>query len=185
MSITLLLAGGLGNQLFQYAAAKALALRHGTALVIDTRFFDTDEDPSKCVRIDEIGIPEPVRPWRGGILGSHGPVMRAWRALTGERRRSFVEPGLGHAAQFAGLPDGTTLIGNYQSPRYFAGYEDRVFADTRCAALVIANSSYSWWAGWFAMQRGAHVYCPRRWIKGLDSAGLAIYPPEWTVIDES
>ncbi|KLE35768.1 hypothetical protein AAW00_05135 [Aurantiacibacter luteus] len=55
---------------------------------------------------------------------------------------------------------------------------------SRCAALVIANSSYSWWAGWFAMQRGARVYCPRQWIKGLDSADLDIYPATWTVIGD-
>ena len=32
--------GGLGNQMFQYAAGRALALRHGTDLLLDTRSFD-------------------------------------------------------------------------------------------------------------------------------------------------
>jgi hypothetical protein len=33
------LIGGLGNQFFQYAAARALALRHGATLKLDTRRF--------------------------------------------------------------------------------------------------------------------------------------------------
>jgi len=32
--------GGLGNQMFQYAAGRALALRHGVELTLDTRIFD-------------------------------------------------------------------------------------------------------------------------------------------------
>lgn len=34
------LSGGLGNQLFQYAAGRALAKRHGVPLVLDTGWFD-------------------------------------------------------------------------------------------------------------------------------------------------
>jgi len=38
--INLKIGGGLGNQLFQYAAARSLALKKGTGLNIDTSFYD-------------------------------------------------------------------------------------------------------------------------------------------------
>ena len=41
--IYLYLCGGLGNQLFQYAAAKNLAIKHNAQLIIDTKSgFITD-----------------------------------------------------------------------------------------------------------------------------------------------
>ena len=38
--VTVRIAGGLGNQMFQYAAARALAVRLGVPLTLDLRFFD-------------------------------------------------------------------------------------------------------------------------------------------------
>lgn len=34
--------GGLDNQIFEYAAGRALALHHGTELLLDMRVFDGD-----------------------------------------------------------------------------------------------------------------------------------------------
>jgi hypothetical protein len=42
MVITKLM-GGLGNQMFQYAAGRALSLHHNTSLMLDTSFLDTDD----------------------------------------------------------------------------------------------------------------------------------------------
>ena len=44
MSITAVVCGGLGNQLFQYAAGRALALRNGTEVTLDLDWFD---DPAR------------------------------------------------------------------------------------------------------------------------------------------
>ena len=43
MAITSILKAGLGNQLFQYAAARRLALKHGCPLVLATAWFDDPE----------------------------------------------------------------------------------------------------------------------------------------------
>ena len=40
--IVVKLMGGMGNQLFQYAAGRALAIKHGVDLCIDTSFLETD-----------------------------------------------------------------------------------------------------------------------------------------------
>ena len=38
-AVVVRLTGGLGNQMFQYATARALALRHGVALALDLTWF--------------------------------------------------------------------------------------------------------------------------------------------------
>ena len=42
--IVVQLTGGLGNQLFQYACARALALKHNTSLVLNTSWFRKYEE---------------------------------------------------------------------------------------------------------------------------------------------
>jgi hypothetical protein len=43
--IVALLIGGLGNQLFQYAMARRLAVRHNTNLLLDTSYYGIDGEP--------------------------------------------------------------------------------------------------------------------------------------------
>ena len=43
------LSGGLGNQLFQYATGKALAIRNQQGLVIDDRIFHEDKFRTFCL----------------------------------------------------------------------------------------------------------------------------------------
>jgi hypothetical protein len=42
LTVTIRLMGGLGNQLFQYATARALALRHGAEVVLDLSHYEED-----------------------------------------------------------------------------------------------------------------------------------------------
>ncbi len=49
------LAGGLGNQMFQYAAGKALALKHGTELLLDTSSL-LDRRPRKEITFREFNL---------------------------------------------------------------------------------------------------------------------------------
>jgi len=48
------LMGGLGNQMFQYAAARSLALRHGTALKLDLSFLEGNQagDTARTYKLD-------------------------------------------------------------------------------------------------------------------------------------
>ena len=117
--------GRLGNQMFQYAAARALATRHGTAVALDargalhrgegvlTRVFDLD-----------LADPGPLPPAKHESL----PGYALWRYLGG-RPRYVRERGLGYNPRFATLPDGVYLHGYWQSERYFAAIADRIRAD--------------------------------------------------------
>ena len=56
--ITVSLIGGLGNQMFQYAAGKALAERHGVALALDLSGF---KDYSlRSFLLDRLLVPETI-----------------------------------------------------------------------------------------------------------------------------
>ena len=55
--IVLVLRGGLGNQMFEYASAKAMALRAGTELVLNTRLgFVSDKEFNRQYCLDCFGI---------------------------------------------------------------------------------------------------------------------------------
>lgn len=120
--------GGLGNQLFQYAAGRALALRHGTVLALD---------PRDALRKREIFHPAlhhfavvhagnvPLPPGRDRPL-----AYAAWRYLGG-RPRFLRERGLGFNPGVVTAPDDTYLHGYFQSERYFADHAARIREELR------------------------------------------------------
>ena len=48
--------------------------------------------------------------------------------------------------------------------------------------LVIANSSFSWWAGFLAAAQGAKVYVPEPWFKNSQSWSEEIYSASFTKV---
>ncbi len=56
--ITINIAGGLGNQMFQYAVAKCLSLKHNSQLTLDTTFFinTPENDTSRKFQLDIFNI---------------------------------------------------------------------------------------------------------------------------------
>jgi hypothetical protein len=96
--------GGIGNQMFQYAAARSLAERHGTGVVVDLDWFveqSTSDDTRRGYALDVFV----------------GPAAASKTELpTGG---TFREQGFGFDASVLQLPDRSTLIGYFQSERYF------------------------------------------------------------------
>lgn len=112
--------GGLGNQLFQYAAGLALAQRTNAELVLDLSFYGKARH----------------RAFELGLLGVTAPSLAETRRglfarLLEPRPPVFCEAGFQYDPRFAGLAAPATLRGYFQSARYFAGQEDSVRAAIR------------------------------------------------------
>jgi hypothetical protein len=110
---------GLGNQLFMYAAGRALSLEHGVPLVLDISWF---------------------RKWQGLYRFWHRrPFLLDRFNIAGEIRSDSVAEA--HAAhlfrqtqwqfhpEFLAFDGIKALIGYWQSEKYFLGKHDRIRAD--------------------------------------------------------
>ncbi len=132
------LSGGIGNQLFQYAAGRSLASRLGTALVLD----------SSWIRGRHGGLPGAVRRYELACFDLDARLVRAERVArlpprtrVGFKLRPWL-PSLGRPtlhvlieeartepdARFFSAPDDTYLNGLWHSERYFEAHADEVRA---------------------------------------------------------
>ena len=134
MVITRLM-GGLGNQMFQYAAARRLALRCHVPLKLDISWFDSSPDRSYALRAlnvkSDVATPAELAEVRGPSAGVARLAFRLRRGLKlGRRwnwiRERFLSP-VDHRVLDAG--DWTYLEGYWQSERYFADVADTIRGD--------------------------------------------------------
>ena len=122
------LLGGLGNQLFQYAAGRALSLRRGTGLVLDMRAASR--------------APAHFRPALHHFAIEHvsgkslppdktQPLAYAFWRYGGGRPTFLRERGLGFNRAVFDAPDETYLHGYFQSEKYFADAIGTIRSDLR------------------------------------------------------
>jgi hypothetical protein len=113
------LEGGLGNQLFQYTAGRALAVRHGCGLELDASWYQ-NKLTGVTARGFELGHFKCV----ADILMPHKEYFHSKLCLIWRLNRSmpgfsmYRENGMSFNEQFWLLPDQTYLIGYWQSYRY-------------------------------------------------------------------
>ncbi len=123
--ITARLHGRLGNQMFQYAAARALAERHNVGVALDTRVAVQRGEGvlTRVFDLDVVTDPK-LPPAKHQSLTGYA----LWRYL-GRGPRYVRERGLGFNSGFAQLPDEVYLHGYWQSQRYFDAIADRIRSD--------------------------------------------------------
>jgi hypothetical protein len=117
------LSGGLGNQLFQYAAGRSLSLRNRTALFLDIADFDVDQ-ATITKRAFELGVfafPVEIASRQQTDRFLHPPLLR--KAVDKMRpyfRKSvYNEPFFKYDGNFPRASPQTLLRGYWQSERYF------------------------------------------------------------------
>lgn len=128
-AITVRLMGGLGNQLFQYASARALAVRLELPLYLDERWYDRVSDRIPEVRHFSVSAPvapaailkRSPSPYDGLARRLRRAAGRAWSA---ERWPKVIEEAKGHRLNdvTAGHPSGSYLVGYWQDPKLFGPY---------------------------------------------------------------
>lgn len=138
--IAVALGGGVGNQLFQYATARALALRLGVPLMVDDRQYRRRTWPVYALEAFAIAatpLDEKLLP-----RSDHGfwPGLAVRLFGSGGRFRIFSEAGFAFDETVLSLPDWMYLQGNFQSPRYFVDQEKTLRRDLAFAVPMDAGN---------------------------------------------
>jgi hypothetical protein len=142
--IIVYLMGGLGNQMFQYAAARRLALVHNTNVGLDLRWYERPQENGhpRPFELGQFAIPEPViidpTNFRGRIVR-----FRYWAAKQLRQRGMrfpgvYFEPHHRFNPNILRLPNHTFLVGHFESECNFADVADQIWAEfqPRDRALV-------------------------------------------------
>ena len=120
--VTVRLLGGLGNQLFQYAAARALALRYGAELRLDLSHYEDDGkrryELGAYPIAARIATPEELAPFgtREPPTGFLGRIMQRLRPPPNVYREAHFH----YDEKLAAQRPPVYLDGYWQSERYFA-----------------------------------------------------------------
>lgn len=125
--------GGLGNQMFQYAAGRRLALHHKTNLTLDTSWFGTKDPSGAAVRTYELNCFAIEATPTDTPAANYEPSGRIGRVLhrlnLSGKRKIITESSLGFDPQILELPDGIVLNGYWQNDQYFKDVSDAIRAD--------------------------------------------------------
>lgn len=137
--VTQYVAGGLGNQLFDYAAARTLADRHSADLIIDPSILLTSNSRPFC--LDAFAI-------RGRVRSTVDSVQRtiASRALRRFRedflsmRVARKQIDCGYFAEFERLPGRCRITSHLLSPMFFRNNHQRIRSDIQVVDAEIHTS---------------------------------------------
>nr|WP_246221152.1 alpha-1,2-fucosyltransferase [Phytoactinopolyspora mesophila] len=135
------------------------------------------DDPSSVALHVRRGdyVSNPVAAAHHGVLGTHYyqqalDTVAKW----GHTRRIWFSDDLPWVRQHLAAPDDEVCPAGVT--RDAAG---EIALMAACSARVIANSSFSWWAGWLG-RNDSGVVAPAQWFADADTSADDLVPATWT-----
>ena len=127
--ITVKIYGGLGNQMFQYAAGRALSLRYQVPLCLDISWFNQKHDANTTVRTYQLGIFKNIT---ATIQNRRSfPCQRLITRIRKYLPFSYVirEPHFAYWPGFAEITPPARLDGYWQCEKYFMDFQKEIRHD--------------------------------------------------------
>lgn len=169
--------GGLGNQLFQYATGRRLALRHGVPLKLD--LSDYVGNPLRSYRLGHWAIAaEPATPAEiAALRGGDGPLGAIYRWLQSRRpaplRRRHREVGQAFDGRVLQLGPEVYLQGYWQNEGYFVDVAPQLRQELRVttapspAAAALAEEIAGCAAVSVHVRRGDYLHSGNERVHGV------------------
>lgn len=122
------LSGGLGNQMFQYAAGLSLATRHNVPLRLDISQFNTTGPVTpRTYKLSAFNIHDRILSWKDlpyYLVGEDSLVKKVLSKVSGYN--FYYETKFTFEPEFFKLGPNSILNGYFQSPKYFEMHEKQV-----------------------------------------------------------
>lgn len=143
------ISGGLGNQMFQYAAGLSLACLRKTSLFVDVRFY-SESSVHQGYELDRVFDCGPLAVNDEDLVRMLGVRRHSFcqRILKLKMAKAFrgkyfvVEPETGFWPDFFTLSDNSYLYGHWQSERYFRVIQDVVRNHFKFKNIDCVNLNY-------------------------------------------
>ncbi|WP_353176107.1 alpha-1,2-fucosyltransferase [Salinisphaera sp. T5B8] len=137
--ITVRMKGGLGNQLFQYATARALSLHHGVPLKLDVSDVQTSGPMAFCLDAlladYDVATQPQIAPRASTSPSPYKRIRRAARNSilywTGSRPKRIEQVGHGYDPHLLRHRPPVYLDGYWQTEKYFVRYAETIRSDIR------------------------------------------------------